>query len=192
MINKYQAKKFCGEDISLIENYDKAIADTTQVWHCHHIWETMLGYSREELKEMDEYYGIPAINLIFLTPGEHMRLHSKGNKYAVGKGTPCSEERKEFLRKLNTGRKRTEGSKEKNRIAHLGRKQSEETKKKRSVAMTNGKLSKPVLQFTKTGEFVREWPSAMETQRNGFNQSCVSNCCNGKANHHKGYIWKYK
>lgn len=52
--------------------------------------------------------------------------------------------------------------------------------------------SKPVLQFTKTGEFVREWSSTMEVGRNGFTQQQVSNCCNGKRKSHKGYIWKYK
>ena len=29
-------KKYCCEDPSLIENYDKAIADTTQTWEIHH------------------------------------------------------------------------------------------------------------------------------------------------------------
>ena len=36
MINEKRAKSYCKDDISLIENYDKAIADNTQVWHCHH------------------------------------------------------------------------------------------------------------------------------------------------------------
>ena len=36
MINENKAKRFCREDISLIENYDKAINDATGVWHCHH------------------------------------------------------------------------------------------------------------------------------------------------------------
>ena len=36
MINEKNAKRFCNEDISLIENYDKAIVDNTQTWHCHH------------------------------------------------------------------------------------------------------------------------------------------------------------
>lgn len=57
---------------------------------------------------------------------------------------------------------------------------------------TNGKLSKPVLQFTKTGEFVREWPSANEAGRNGYNQGKVTSCCRGEQKKHKGYIWKYK
>ena len=52
--------------------------------------------------------------------------------------------------------------------------------------------SKPVLQFTLDGEFVREWESANEVGRNGFNSSHVVECCNGKQKSHKGYIWRYK
>lgn len=81
MINKVNAEMYCSEHIELIENYEKAMSDPTQVWHCHHVWETMLGYSKEELIEMNEYYGIPACNLIFLTPYEHMSLHNTGNKH---------------------------------------------------------------------------------------------------------------
>lgn len=54
------------------------------------------------------------------------------------------------------------------------------------------KLSKPVIQFSKTGEFVREWPSIREAGRNNFNTGNIVSCCNGKLKHHKGYIWKYK
>lgn len=36
MICIYAVKKFCKEYPSMIENYDKAIADKTQTWHCHH------------------------------------------------------------------------------------------------------------------------------------------------------------
>lgn len=57
---------------------------------------------------------------------------------------------------------------------------------------TNGKLSKTVLQFTKSGDFVREWISAKECGRNGFILSCVIRCCQGKRKSHKGYIWQYK
>lgn len=53
-------------------------------------------------------------------------------------------------------------------------------------------MSKPVLQFSKTGDFIREWTSVMECERNGFDQGHVSECCNGKRKSHKGYIWKYK
>ena len=33
MINARQAHLFCKDDILLIENYDKAMNDTTQTWH---------------------------------------------------------------------------------------------------------------------------------------------------------------
>ena len=57
---------------------------------------------------------------------------------------------------------------------------------------TNGKCSKPVLQLSLTGELIREWPSTMECERNGFNSSHVSACCRGKEKSHKGFRWKYK
>lgn len=67
------------------------------------------------------------------------------------------------------------------------------TRKQRvSEKMTNGKQSKPVLQYTKTGELIREWPSIQEAGRNGFSPGNVVNCCRGKLPHYKGYIWKYK
>lgn len=59
-------------------------------------------------------------------------------------------------------------------------------------ANTNGEKSKKVLQFSLTGEFIREWPSTMECGRNGFNQGAVATCCRGEIKSHKGYIWKYK
>lgn len=58
--------------------------------------------------------------------------------------------------------------------------------------MTNGKLSKPVLQYTMDGEFVKEWPSTMQAEREGgFNNRLISACCRGKRKTHKGFIWKY-
>ena len=52
--------------------------------------------------------------------------------------------------------------------------------------------SKPVLQFTLDGEFVREWESTKETEINGFNQSHVAACCRGERKSHKRFRWRYK
>ena len=60
-----------------------------------------------------------------------------------------------------------------------------------SKAMTNGKLSKKVLQLSLSGELIREWSSVAECERNGFNKGKVSECCNGKRKTYKGFIWKY-
>ena len=78
MINKYQVLNFCKEDISKIKNYDKAIADTTQTWECHHMTETWWGCSRQDLIYNECYYNRKACELIFLTKAEHRRLHNKG------------------------------------------------------------------------------------------------------------------
>ena len=59
-------------------------------------------------------------------------------------------------------------------------------------ANTNGKKSKPVLQLSLDGELIREYPSIMECVRNGFNQSAVCLCCNGKQKTHKGFRFMYK
>ena len=48
MINEIQAKKYCSDDISKIENYDKAIADTTQTWVCHQKSEAKKGRNLSE------------------------------------------------------------------------------------------------------------------------------------------------
>ena len=92
MISKRSTKAYCRDDISLIENYDKAIADTTKIWHCHHRRETI--YSVKELIEIGEYYNRPACELIFLTPNEHHRLHHLGKHLSEDTRQKLSESRK--------------------------------------------------------------------------------------------------
>ena len=89
MIYLKNVKKFCRDDISLIENYDKAIADTTRVWDCHHRRETVL--SRKDLIEIGEYYNRPACELIFLTSLEHNRLHHLGKHHSAETRKKMSE-----------------------------------------------------------------------------------------------------
>lgn len=43
-----------------------------------------------------------------------------------------------------------------------------------------------------TGEVLKEFPSMMEAERNGFSASKISKCCCGKRRHHRGLIWRYK
>ena len=78
MICLQTVKKFCCEDLSLIENYDKAISDTTQTWDCHHRLEIQEDKitPRKELISQGLYYNRPADELIFLTPEEHISLHA--------------------------------------------------------------------------------------------------------------------
>lgn len=52
-------------------------------------------------------------------------------------------------------------------------------------------LSKPVIQLSLLGDFIREWPSTAECGRNGFDSGAVCRCCNGKLPHYKGFRWMY-
>lgn len=67
---------YCCEDLSNIENFDKAIL-APENYIIHH----RLGVftSRDELKEHCLYYNRPAKELIFLTKSEHSSLHGKIN-----------------------------------------------------------------------------------------------------------------
>ena len=139
MINEKQAKKYCKEDISKIKNYDKAIADKTQTWHCHHMTETWWNCSAKDLIENECYYNRKACELIFLTPAEHRRLHmqnisdetrkkmseSKKGRTSPRKGVTLSAETRKKMSESRKGR--TSPMK--------GVTQSEETRKKISESM---------------------------------------------------------
>ena len=53
--------------------------------------------------------------------------------------------------------------------------------------------SKPVLQYDLEGNFIKEWESTMEIDRQlGFAHTNISKCCKGKYKQAYGYIWRYK
>lgn len=97
MINENQARKYCKEDISKIKNYELAMNDTTQTWHCHHILGEIL--SRAQLKDHDFYYNVPACMLKFVTETEHISLHKKGKKRK-----PFTEETRKKISESHKGR----------------------------------------------------------------------------------------
>ena len=115
-----------------------------------------------------------------------------------------SEETKKKMSESQTGRVFTEEHKKKMSDNHadfsgeknpnFGKRHSEESKKKMSEAKigNHNRPQKPVLQFSKTGEFIAEYPSIMEASRQtGCNKGHICNCCKGKQKSACGYIWKY-
>ena len=113
-----------------------------------------------------------------------------GEKHPMFGKHHSEESKKKLSKKLKGeknpfyGRHHSEESKQKMSKYRKGKTMSEEVKKK---------LSKKVLQFTLDGEFVREWPSTREIERQlGFDSSAVGRCCNGKQKSAYGYIWRYK
>lgn len=103
MICEITVRKFCDDDFTKIENYEKVMADS-KTWQCHHRLEThnsdgqrrIVDITKKELIALDMYYNRPADELIFLTNEEHVSLHHKG-KY-------ISEEYKKKLSESNKGK----------------------------------------------------------------------------------------
>ena len=133
MINEQYAYKFCKDDISKIENYDKAVADNTHTWHLHHRLELTIdgefAHSRTDLIRLGMYYHRPYFELIFLTKGEHCRLHAKG----------CSAETLQKRCNANKGNKFTIETRQKMSKSmkgkHIGKTLSSETRQKIAEAV---------------------------------------------------------
>lgn len=125
MINEISVKRYC-KDFTKIENYEKAIADMTRIWECHHRLEThnsdgerrLVDLTGPELIALDMYFDRPPEELIFLTRLEHRRLHNS------------SVERRRKLK----GKYRSEETKKRISEAKRGHSVSEETRKKISEA----------------------------------------------------------
>lgn len=149
---------FCSEP-SKIENYDLAIADTTQTWECHHRLEThtsdgerrLVDLTANELKALGVYYNRPPEEFIFLTKEVHVSLHFKDRKQKSetikkrsftrkqnGNYTPSKETREKISNSLkghipsNKGKSMSNDQKLKISNTLKGKKQSEETRRKRS------------------------------------------------------------
>ena len=148
------AKRYCSEDISLIENYREAISDQAKMWDIHHRRECDSDgrtlFTHKQLKEMNLYFNRPASELIFVTRSMHWKLH------------------REQMR--NSGKIG----------AKLGGKI---TRKKQSI---------PIIQFTKDGSFIKEWPSAREAERQlGIAHQHICQCCKGRCKSAGGFVWRY-
>ena len=161
MINEKNAKRFCSEDISFIENYQAAISDQTRTWDVHHRRECDENgrtlFTHKQLKEMGLYFNRPASELVFVTRSMHWKLHREmleTNGRNVGKIGGGSEAAKEAAKE---------------------------------------KLSIPIIQFTKSGEFMKEWPSAKEAERQlGIFQTSICACLKGRLKSTGGFVWRYK
>ncbi|MCQ2087806.1 MAG: hypothetical protein MJZ37_07075 [Bacilli bacterium] len=71
-------KSYCRDDITKIENYDKAIADN-ETWECHHRLELTIdgqfAHTEDSLDRLNMYYHRPYYELILLPLQEHHDIH---------------------------------------------------------------------------------------------------------------------
>lgn len=149
MINEKQVRRYCADDITKIENYDKAIY-SSEMWHCHHRREIEDGIIMgvNDLKQKGLYYKRPASELVFMTLSEHRILHNKNRseetrrKIGVShKGKPgnrlgvkLSEETRRKMSEARKGRHHSEESRRKISESNTGRHHSQETRKRQSEA----------------------------------------------------------
>lgn len=76
MINLNNVIKFCPNNYTEIENYDKAINDNSQMWYCHH--RNGEEFSRDWLIKNNMYYNrTDPHEFKFVTKSEHERIHSR-------------------------------------------------------------------------------------------------------------------
>ena len=136
MIKENYVRSYCKEDPSLIENYDKAIADSTQMWCCHHRLEISEGKSYQQLKSEGLYWQRPASELIFMTKSDHQRLHNEHRSLetlaklsAASKGHLVSKDTRKKMSAAHKGEK----------SYMYGKPKSAETKQKISEAQKGEK-----------------------------------------------------
>jgi hypothetical protein len=144
MINEKLLYCYCKDDITKIENYNKAINDNTQTWECHHKKEDV--FSRCELIKNREYFNCPASDLILLTKSEHKALHNA----LLFKGKPTWNKDKEWSEetKLKISNTLKLFFSDKNNHPMYKKHHSEETKLKISKSL-KGRKRKPFSTKTK-------------------------------------------
>lgn len=158
MINEINAKRFCSEDVSLIENYHEAISDEKRTWDIHHRRECDENgrtlFTHKQLIEMGLYFKRPASELMFVTRSMHWKLHRE-----------IYEKRGKIVGKIGG---------------------------KKTGAINGKKHSIPILQFSKDGTLIKEWPSLSEAYRQlGILHSHICDCLKGRYKSAGGYIWRY-
>jgi hypothetical protein len=89
------------------------------------------------------------------------------------RGWVATEETRKRMSESKKGFRHTEENKLLNKIAH----------------------SKPLVQMTRDGKFVREWDCAYDAARElfeGKGPSKIGDCCRGTRKTHKNFTWKFK
>lgn len=57
----------------------------------------------------------------------------------------------------------------------------------------SNKYGKPIVQFDLDGNFIKEYETLMEAEREtGFHNGNISHCCRGDCSYAYGYVWKFR
>ena len=189
MISERKAKRYCKEDISKIENYEKAIADTTQTWVCHHRTEIWWNCTPKDLIDNECYYNRKACELIFLTPSEHISLHNRNISECTRrkrseslKGKSLSEEHRKKLSESMKGKTLSEEHRRKISESLKGNTHTDDTKRKISEAQKGKHLSKETIKKiseAKKGHPPTKGSKGMHWYNNGVENVLTYTCPEG-------------
>ena len=152
-------------------------------------------FTFEVIKTLDES------DDIFEMEMEYIKQHDSyenGYNMTIGGdgmiGLSFTDEHKRKISESNKGKKCSPEHIEKNRQAKLKNPTNYWLGKKMPKSMVD-KLKKvhckPVLQFTKDGEFIKEYPSIKEAQ-DELSIHQISKVCNGKRKTAGGFKWRFK
>lgn len=93
--------EYCKDDITKIPNFNEAIRDKNNVWHCHHVLELDINgnpaLSVNTLKRLNMYYNRPYFELVFLLPEEHCKLHNM-NEFKTKKKQKRKKKKPEVIK----------------------------------------------------------------------------------------------
>lgn len=111
----------------------------------------------------------------------------KGKVAGVNNGMYGKKHKKETIKKFRA-RKRTKEQIEATASAARGKPRPYDVRKKLSVAH-----SKPVIQYSKEGIFIREYKSIKDAAKAmGISTGSISMCCHERTKTGRGYVWKFK
>lgn len=110
-------------------------------------------------------------------------------------GKRHSDATKKKLSEINTGKHITEETRKKISIANAGEKNNMfgKTHSDEVKELLSQLKKKPVWQYSLSGDFLKEWDSAMDAELSlGISGHGISDCCNNVDKTCYGYIWRFK
>lgn len=151
-------------------------------------YEILTTCTIDELNDLEKYY-IAQFDTTNSRKGYNSTKGgdgTKGVKWGTDKQKEAVKNRRTYegAENPNYGKHHTEETKEKIRQARLGSKQTLETIKKKS---------KPVIQYSLDGEFIKEWIGASQVMKElGIDKSLIGKVCKGIKKTAGGFKWSYK
>jgi len=203
-IKKYGKKYFIKEILSVCENVDDMNEKEIYWISFFNSTDKKIGYNISKGgKEGDrqtgyditkqgvynywvDKYGEKEANIRLENKKEKLRKYNKKKK---DEGWRHTEESLNKIRNASKNRKASQEAKEKMRKYRLGMKYSCETKKRMSDSKKDIG-NKPILQFSKNNDFIKEWKSQTEIKE--ILKLKIWNALNGISKTCGGFKWKYK